>query len=124
MPVTGSFADLRRVIEQAARAGRGSAAADAIAAMKKASLRVAQRGFDAGQSPRGASWKTGRDGASGRLKSSGRLRSALRLEARPNGFALTARAQASSGAYYGGTHQYGRTIRAKGKKPMRWRTPS
>lgn len=123
MPVTGSFADLRRAIEQAARAGRGSAVADSLEAMKKASLRLAQRSFEAGRSPRGTPWKPGQDGASGRLQRSGRLRSALRIEARPNGFALTARARATGGAYYGGTHQYGRTIRAKGKKPMRWRSP-
>lgn len=123
MPVTGSFADLRRAINQAARAGRGAAAADAIEALKKATLGLAERGFDAGRSPRGASWKAGRSGTSGRLKRSGNLRNSLRIESRPNGFALTARAAATSGSYYGGTHQYGRTIRAKGKKPMRWRSP-
>lgn len=124
MPVKGDFAGLAKAIAQVKSAARGEAMQRVAEAMRDTALRLAERGFDAGQSPRGASWKPGKDGVSGRLKASGRLRSALRVEMRPNGFALTARAQAASGQYYGGTQQYGRTIRAKGGKPMRWKTPN
>jgi hypothetical protein len=123
MPVTGAFSELGRTIESLSRVAAGETVRSFGDALRARALELAAQGWDARESPRGVPWRPAKGGLSGDLSLTGRLRAALRVEARPRGFAITDRAQAASGQFYGGTHQYGRTMRAKGLKPMRWRTP-
>jgi phage gpG-like protein len=123
MPVSGPFSELGRTIELLRRVAAGETVQSFGEALRLRALELAAQGWDAKESPRGVPWRPAKGGLAGDLSLSGRLRAALRVEARPRGFAITDRAQAASGQYYGGTHQYGRTMRAKGLKPMRWRTP-
>ena len=123
MPVTGSFSELGRTIESLQRVAAGETVRSFSVALRAKAIELAAQGWDAKETPRGTPWRPAKGGLSGSLSLTGRLRAALRVETRPRGFALTDRAQAVGGQFYGGTHQYGRTIRAKGLKPMRWRTP-
>jgi hypothetical protein len=123
MPVTGPFSELGRTIESLHSVATGQVVLTLGDALRARAIELAARGWDAQESPRGAPWRPAKGGLSGGLSLTGRLRAALRVETRQRGFALTDRAQAPGGQFYGGTHQYGRTIRAKGLKPMRWRTP-
>ncbi len=123
MAVTGAFSELERTVESLHRVAAGETVKSFAEVLRARAFELAARGWDTRESPRGIPWRAAKGGLSGSLSLTGRLRAALRVEARPRGFALTDRAQAASGQYYGGTHQYGRTIRAKGLKPMRWRTP-
>jgi len=123
MPVTGPFAELARQCALLKGIASGEAVRSIGAALRARAFELAAQGWDARETPRGTPWRPAQGGFSGNLTLSGRLRAALRVETRARGFALTDRAQAASGQFYGGTHQYGRTIRAKGLKPMRWRTP-
>jgi len=123
MPVTGPFSKLGRAIESLHSVATGQVVRTLGDALRARAIELAAQGWDARESPRGAPWRPAKGGLSGSLSLTGRLRAALRVETRPHGFALTDRAQAPGGQLYGGTHQYGRTIRAKGLKPMRWRTP-
>jgi len=123
MAVTGPFAALGRTRELLQAAAKGDTVRTIGSALRGTAFGLAARGWDARDSPRGTPWRPAKGGLSGGLSLTGRLRAALLVETRARGFALTDRAQAASGQFYGGTHQYGRTIRAKGLKPMRWRTP-
>ena len=123
MPVSGAFGELVRTIESLHRVASGQAVRTLGDALRSRAMELAAQGWDARESPRGTPWRPAAGGHSGGLTLTGRLRAALRVESRTRGFAITNRAQAASGQFYGGTHQYGRTIRAKGLKPMRWRTP-
>ena len=124
MAVTGPFAELSRTRQLLQAAASGDTVRGIGAALRTTAFELAAQGWDARESPRGMTWRPAKGGFSGSLSLSGRLRAALQVETRARGFALTDRAQAASGQFYGGTHQYGRTIRAKGLKPMRWRTPA
>jgi phage gpG-like protein len=123
MAVTGPFAELSHAREELERAAKGDTVRTIGAALRSTAFGLAARGWDAREAPRGTPWRPAKGGFGGGLSLTGRLRAALLVETRARGFALTDRAQAANGQFYGGTHQYGRTIRAKGLKPMRWRTP-
>ena len=123
MSVTGTFVALDRTRELLQGVAKGEVVRSIGTALRTTAFELAAQGWDARESPRGMSWRPAKGGFSGSLSLTGRLRAALQVETRARGFALTDRAQAASGQFYGGTHQYGRTIRAKGLKPMRWRTP-
>jgi phage gpG-like protein len=123
MSVTGPFAALSQTRELLQGMAKGEAVRTIGAALRDRAFELAAQGWDARESPRGMPWRPAKAGFSGSLLLTGRLRAALQVETRARGFALTDRAQAASGQFYGGTHQYGRTVRAKGLKPMRWRTP-
>lgn len=95
--------------------------------LKKTALSLVARGWDSRETPRGAAWRPGRSGAA-TLQRSGAMRAALRADPRSGGFALTIRVAAPGGQLYGGTQNWGRTLKAKtprgqpGAKPMRWRS--
>jgi len=123
LPVSGAFSELGRTIESLRRVAAGETVQSFADALRARALELAAQGWDAKESPRGVPWRPAKGGLAGDLSLTGRLRAALRVEPRAGGFAITDRAQAASGQFYGGTHQYGRTMRARGLKPMRWRTP-
>lgn len=108
--MSGDLKDLRELVKGMLRIAHGEAVRDVAEAMKAAALGLAEKGWDHRESPEGKSWKPGLGGA-GSLKLTGRLRAGLHAEDRPGGFALVDRAMNDKGAFYGGTHQYGRTIR-------------
>jgi hypothetical protein len=117
-PVTGDYAELRRAYQKLGYVAAGKAAEALRQELRTRALELALASWSTRASPSGRAW---RGGAS--LYRSGAMRSALMAQWRPGGFALLDKVQAKSGALYGGTHQYGRTIRAKGEKPMRFMTP-
>jgi phage gpG-like protein len=110
MSLVGGFDSLHEKVEHLRAMARGDAARKVVDAMKDEALHLAEEGWDRRESPEGQAWKPGLNGAGG-LKLSGRLRAGLVAEDRELGFALVDRAMNDKGAFYGGTHQYGRTIR-------------
>ena len=121
MSFSGPFDLLRKKVEQLEEIAKGKAAELARATAARAALQAARAGWDAHESPDGRSWRPGMAG-SGTLEASGRLRNSLRVERKEHGFSISVSAVAPGGGRYAGTQQYGRTIRAKGDKPMRWRS--
>jgi phage gpG-like protein len=110
MSLVGGFGELKSNVETLFRAAKGEVVKKINFAMKETALGLAKDGWDHRESPEGRAWKPGLNGAGG-LKLSGRLRAGLMAEDRELGFALVDRAMNDKGAFYGGTHQYGRTIR-------------
>lgn len=110
--------------------------------LKRVALRLARLGYLQRRSPDGKGWRAGKSGG-GDLIMSGAMLAALKVEDRESGFALVDRVGAVGGQLYGGSHQYGRTIKARGvvnlrresgrairnayafmegAKPLRWQT--
>lgn len=116
MPVTGPFDKLHGIIEKLRGIEKGNLAKELEVRLKKAALQEVETGWSQRVSPQGKPWRSARDGQTRTLVKSGKMRGELRAEDRVNGFAITVRANAKSGALYGGTQQYGRTIKAKGMK--------
>ncbi|MFN7131604.1 MAG: hypothetical protein ACK4N5_05940 [Myxococcales bacterium] len=99
----------------------GGAATGALARMKETARALTFRAFETRTAPSGRPWRAGKSGG-GDLVQSGALRAAIRIEDRHGGFAITNRvANTKTNKLYGGSHQYGRTIRAQGYDPMRVR---
>ncbi len=116
--VAGDYAELRRVYQKLGYIAAGRAAEALREELRTRAVELSLESWSTRASPSGRPW---RGGAS--LYRSGAMRSALKAEWRPGGFALVDKVQSRTGALYGGTHQYGRTIRAKDeKKPMRFQT--
>lgn len=86
--------------------------------LKRTAMTLVRRGYLKRISPDGVPWRPGKSGG-GDLIMSGAMFGSLRVEDRPNGFAVVSRVADVDGSYYGGSHQYGRTIRAKGYEPLR-----
>ncbi len=120
MPVNGPFTELRKEIERIGGIGKGRTAHSIRQVAQQITWSMVTRGWDSRISPYGKPWKPGKFGA-GDLKRSGNLRQGLQAQDRPNGFALIVKAKARNGKYYGGVHQYGKTIKAKGYNPARYK---
>lgn len=88
------------------------------AELKRTAMTLVRQGYLRRISPDGVPWKPGKSGG-GDLVMSGSMFSSVRVEDRPSGFAVISRVAAIDGSYYGGSHQYGRTIRANGYEPLR-----
>ena len=122
MSFTGPFGELRKAIEHLQKISRGKVVEQVREVAAKAALEAAKGGFSSRESPAGKSWGTS-------LNESGQLLRSIRVVREGDGIALSASAAASpagrsyGGGLYAGTQQYGRTIRARGTKPMRWRSP-
>lgn len=86
--------------------------------LKRTAMTLVRQGYLKRMSPDGVPWKPGKSGG-GDLIMSGAMFASVRIEDRAAGFAVVSRVAAIDGAYYGGSHQYGRTIRAKGYDPIR-----
>lgn len=85
--------------------------------LSKTAHALALKSWELKQSPSsGKAWRPSKEKGRGDLFESGKLKGSVRVEDRPNGFAISIRAQTKGGQYYGGTHQYGRTIRPRGVK--------
>lgn len=123
--------------------GEAGVLRDIEAELESTAMRLARLGYLRRMSPEGKPWRGGKDGG-GDLILSGAMFASLRVEDRPSGFALVDRVGSANGQLYGGSHQYGRTIkprgvvnlrtssgrairgayaRMEGARPLTWRTP-
>jgi hypothetical protein len=125
--LTRAVATLAAEVKLAHRIGRGDAYGAVEEAMERVARGLALQSWRDKKSPAGKAWAPGTSktwgahgGKRGDLYESGNLIRSVRIEERVNGFAISIRAAAEGGQFYGGTHQYGRTIRAKGFDPKRY----
>jgi len=119
MPVTGPFAELGR---QRALL-KGIASGDTGRSIGNCAAHHGVRVGGEGLGRQGVASRTAlapsQGGASGGLSLSGGCVRRCGVETRANASRFTDRAQAASGQFYGGTHQYGPDHPAKGLMPMR-----
>jgi hypothetical protein len=90
--------------------------------LRSTAMRLVRAGYLRRESPDGVPWRLGKS-SGGDLIMSGAMFASLRVEDRATGFAITDRVTAVGGSYYGGSHQYGRTIKAKGYSALRSAVP-
>jgi hypothetical protein len=115
--LTRAVAVLAAEVKLAHRISRGDAYGVIEERLEEVATHLAHRAWETKRSPSsGRPWRPGTSKGRGDLFESGNLFKSVAIEERTNGFAITIRAHASGGQLYGGTHQYGRTIRSKGLK--------
>lgn len=112
MPITGPDAEFRRFIAKIKRFARGDATRSLPKELGEASMKLVEESFRTKAGPNGRPWR--QTPGAGDLHDSGRLQAGMRLGMRAGGFAIVNIARSRGGSLYAGTHQYGRTIRAKG----------
>lgn len=122
MSVTGSFSDLRALERKLARIASGGFRREMSQALADEARHQIDDGFSRGVDPYDRPWEPLKYRAGKPMDDEGNVRRALTRPAivTEQGFVITTRGAGASSVRNLATHQYGRTIMAKGK-PMRFR---